>query len=342
MPPSTNKPKVAITMGDPAGIGPEIVLKTVLEPKIYDVCEPFVIGSRDDLERAAAICGLDRVEFHEIDAPEQAANHLGTVDLLQTGAAPDAKIAFGKVQADAGIRAYSYLTKSIELGLQGRIDAVSTAPINKTALRAAGVNQIGHTEIYQTLTNSPYALTMFNVHKLRVFFLSRHVSLREACDLANHDRILAFLQQIDHELRKLGFENPSIAVAGLNPHLGEGGMFGSEEIDHIIPAVKAARSIGINAVGPLPADSIFAFALDGRHDCILSMYHDQGHIACKTLDFEQAVTLTLGLPFMRSSVDHGTAFDIAGEGTAEAASMVEATRVTAVYAEMEMRNRVPH
>ena len=331
----TRRPKMAITMGDPAGIGPEIVLKTMKSDMIYGVCDPFVIGSKDSLLRAAEIQG-ETPQFHMITEPEEALGEYGVIDLMETGVAPDAKIEFGKVQKDAALRAYSYLERSIGLGMQGRIDAVSTAPINKAALKLAGVPYIGHTEIYQELTHSPYALTMFNVHKLRVFFVSRHVSLRQACDLANHDRILMFLKNIDHELKELGFEEPTIGVAALNPHVGEGGMFGTEEIEHIRPAVEDAQKLGIRAEGPLSADAIFAFNLDGHNDCILSMYHDQGHIACKTLDFQNAVTLTLGLPFMRSSVDHGTAFDIAGKGIAQGESMIESTRVASVYAQMKL------
>ncbi|MFT4294888.1 MAG: 4-hydroxythreonine-4-phosphate dehydrogenase PdxA [Micropruina sp.] len=332
---TTVRPVTAITIGDPAGIGPEIVLETVRTPMIYEICKPFVIGAREHLEEAAALKGVS-ININEISEPEEAKYEFGTVDLLDTGAAPGAKIVYGEVQKDAAVRAYSYLEKSIELGLAGRLDAVSTAPIHKVALKEAGVPHIGHTEVFEALTNSPYALTMFNVHKLRVFFLTRHVSVRKACDMITKERTLAYLKDIDREMRSYGFDNPSIAVAALNPHGGDGGLFGTEEIEHLIPAVEEAKAMGINARGPFPGDSIFAFALDGHHDCILSLYHDQGHIACKTLDFEKAVTITMGLPFMRSSVDHGTAFDIAGKGIANGGSMVESTRVAAEYAARKM------
>lgn len=332
---TTPRPVTAITLGDPAGIGPEIVLDTVRTPMIYEVCKPFVIGAREHIEQAAALKGVD-VTINEISEPEEAKYEFGTIDLLDTGAAPGANIVYGEVQRDAALRAYSYLEKSIELGLAGRLDAVSTAPIHKVALKEAGVEHIGHTEIFEAMTNSPYALTMFNVHKLRVFFLTRHVSVRKACDMITKERTLAYLKDIDREMRTYGFENPSIAVAALNPHGGDGGLFGTEEIEHLIPAVEEAKALGINARGPFPGDSIFAFALDGHHDCILSLYHDQGHIACKTLDFEKAVTITMGLPFMRSSVDHGTAFDIAGKGIANGGSMIESTRVAAEYAGRKM------
>lgn len=333
---TTRKPKMAITMGDPAGVGPETVIQTLESQEIYDVCDPFVIGSLDNLEDAARVQGKEMPKVNLISEPEDAVHELGTIDLLETGVCPDAMIEYGKIQKEAALRAYSYLEKSIELGLAGRIDAVSTTPINKAALQAAELPYIGHTEIYQALTHSPYALTMFNVHKLRVFFVSRHVSLRQACDLANRDRILEYLKNIHKEFTQLGFDHPSIGVAALNPHVGEGGMFGTEEIEHIAPAVRDAQALGINAHGPESADAIFAFNLDGHYDCILSMYHDQGHIACKTLDFEKAVTLTWGLPFIRASVDHGTAFDIAGKGIARGASLIESTRVAAEFAQMKI------
>lgn len=333
---STRKPTMAITLGDPAGIGPETVIQAMASQTIYDVCNPFVIGHLDSIEAAAHAMGVPVPDINIISDPDQATYRLGMIDLMPTDVCNDAKIEYGKIQKDAALRAYSYLERSIELGLAGKIDAVSTTPINKAALAAANVPYIGHTEIYQALTHSPYALTMFNVHKLRVFFVSRHVSLREACDLANRERILEFLKNIHTEFTKLGFEHPSIGVAALNPHVGENGMFGTEEIEHIRPAVEDAQALGINAIGPESADAIFAFNLDGHHDCILSMYHDQGHIACKTLDFQNAVTLTLGLPFIRASVDHGTAFDIAGKGVAQGASLIESTRVAAEFAQRKI------
>jgi 4-hydroxythreonine-4-phosphate dehydrogenase len=303
-------------MGDPSGIGPEIVLKTLMTPMIYEVCKPFIIGNADILAKSAGILNQSPV-FHKIKSPREALYTFGTIDVLDPGNYDTSGIVFSSVQAKAGMMAFDYVKKSIELGLAGEIDAVSTAPINKAALRAAKINFIGHTEIYAELTKAPYALTMFNVHKLRVFFVSRHLSLRDAIAYANKGNVLRFIRNIDTEFKKLGFEKPKIAVAAINPHGGEGGMFGTEEITDLIPA-----------------DSVFHLGAQGRYDCILSMYHDQGHIACKTLDFDKSVTLTLGLPFMRSSVDHGTAFDIAGKGIANAASMIESTRVVAEYSKM--------
>lgn len=327
------KPVTAITMGDPAGIGPEIVVGTMLDHGIHECCRPFVIGSAAILEKAAKVLGKENeIKCNKISDPSEAKYEYGTVDILETGNYDDASVVWGEVQELAGQMAIDWISKSIELGLAGKVDAVSTAPIHKGAIKLVGVKEPGHTEIYQNKTNSPYALTMFSCHKLRVFFVSRHMSLVDACHYATKEVVLDNIKNIDKELRKVGIENPFIAVAGLNPHNGDNGLFGDEEITQIGPAVEAAKEEGINAVGPCPADSVFHIGKSGKYDAILSLYHDQGHIACKTLDFEKSVTLTFGLPFIRSSVDHGTAFDIAGKGIAGSISLIESTKVVAEYA----------
>ena len=300
------RPVTAITMGDPAGIGPEIVVGTMLSEEIHECCRPFVIGSQQIMERAARVLGKE-LKYHQITDPSEAKYEFGTIDILETGDYDTDSIEWGKEQKLAGQMAVDWIMKSIELGMAKKIDAVSTSPIHKGAIKLVGVKEPGHTEIYQNATNSPYALTMFSCHKLRVFFVSRHMSLVDAC-------------------------HPLIAVAGLNPHNGDNGLFGTEELTDIGPAVEAAKEKGINAVGPCPADSVFNIGKSGKFDAILSLYHDQGHIACKTLDFEKSVTLTFGLPFIRSSVDHGTAFDIAGKGIAGCVSLIESTKVVAEYA----------
>lgn len=325
------KPVVALTMGDPAGIGPEICVGTMLDKNIYKICRPFLIGSVDIMERAARILEA-KIEFNIIQDPKEAKYEYGVVDVIETGCYDTDSIEWGKVQKLAGEMSVDWIMKSIELGLAGKIDAVSTAPIHKGAIKLAGVKEPGHTEIYQNATHSEYALTMFSCHKLRVFFVSRHMSLINACKYATKEVVLQDVINIDKELVKVGIKNPLIAVAGLNPHNGDNGLFGTEEADEIQPAVEAAQKLGINAIGPCPADSVFNIGKSGKYDAILSLYHDQGHIACKTLDFEKSVTLTFGLPFIRSSVDHGTAFDIAGTGKAAAVSMIESTKVVAQYA----------
>lgn len=327
------KPVTAITMGDPAGIGPEIVVGTMLDPIIHECCKPFVIGSIAILKRAAAILKKD-LNYRSIQDPSEAEYKIGTVDVLETGDYETDAIQWGQVQELAGRMAIDWIMKSIELGLSHKVDAVSTAPIHKRAIKLVGVKQPGHTEIYQDETHSPYALTMFSCHKLRVFFVSRHMSVVDACRYATKDRVLEYVVNIDKELRKVGIQNPLIAVAALNPHGGDNGLFGKEEIEHLIPAVEAAKAMGINAIGPVPADSVFHIGKSGKYDAILSLYHDQGHIACKTLDFEKSVTLTFGLPFIRSSVDHGTAFDIAGKGIAGCISLIESTKMVSEYASL--------
>lgn len=325
------KPVTAITMGDPAGIGPEIVVETMLSPVIQECCRPFVIGSIDILKRAAEILKRE-LHYHKITEPSEAEYIPGTIDVLETGDYDTASIVWGQVQELAGKMSIDWIKKSIELGMAGKIDAVSTAPIHKGAIKLIGIKEPGHTEIYENMTGAPYALTMFSCHKLRVFFVSRHMSVVDACHYATKERVLENVINIDKELKKVGIKKPHIAVAALNPHGGDNGLFGSEEIDHLIPAVKAAQDLGIDAVGPCPADSVFHIGKSGCYDAILSLYHDQGHIACKTLDFEKSVTLTFGLPFIRSSVDHGTAFDIAGKGIAGAVSLIESTKVVSDYA----------
>jgi 4-hydroxythreonine-4-phosphate dehydrogenase len=325
------KPVTAITMGDPAGIGPEIVTGVMLEKEIHMICKPFVIGSIAIMERAANVLGK-RLEYNKIQDPSEAKYQYGVVDILETGDYDTQSIEWGKVQKLAGQMASDWIMKSIELGMAKKIDAVSTAPIHKEAIKLAGIKEPGHTEIYQHETHSPYALTMFSCHKLRVFFVSRHMSLVDACHYATKEVVLENIINIDKELKKIGIQKPLIAVAGLNPHNGDNGLFGTEEITNLIPAVKEAQKLGIDVTGPCPADSVFHIGKSGKYDAILSLYHDQGHIACKTLDFEKSVTLTFGLPFIRSSVDHGTAFDIAGKGIADEISLIESTKVVVEYA----------
>ncbi|WP_032092553.1 4-hydroxythreonine-4-phosphate dehydrogenase PdxA [Necropsobacter rosorum] len=332
------KPVIALTLGDPAGIGPEIVMDTMLCKEIHDVCKPFVIGSIAILERAAKVRGVFP-KYKKINDPAEADYEFGTLDVLETGNYDIDSIKWGDVQALAGQMSYDWIIKSIRLGLAKKIDAVSTAPIHKGAIKLVGVKEPGHTEIYQNETNSSYGLTMFSCHKLRVFFVSRHMSLIDACKYANKENVLNCIVNIDQELRNIGIENPLIAVAALNPHGGDNGLFGREEINELIPAVEEAKQHGINAVGPLPADSLFHIGKSGKYDAILSLYHDQGHIACKTYDFEKSVTITFGLPFMRSSVDHGTAFDIAGKNIANGISMIESTKVLAEYTSKYMNKR---
>ncbi|MEG6614442.1 4-hydroxythreonine-4-phosphate dehydrogenase PdxA [Pseudoclostridium thermosuccinogenes] len=325
-----NKPIIGIPIGDPAGIGPEIVLKALNNKWIYDICKPLVVGDIGVLQRIGGIIGSE-LELYRIDGPEQGKYCYGSVDVISLGNIDAEALEFGKVQAAAGKAAFEYIVKAAELANSGKITAIATTPINKEAIKAAGVNFIGHTEMLAELANAKDPLTMFQVNNLRVFFLSRHVSLRKACDMVTADRIIDYVLRCDEALRRLGLNERRIAIAGLNPHSGEHGMFGDEEVREIEPAVNKLREKGIDVTGPVSADSVFYLALKGKYDAVLSLYHDQGHIATKTLDFERTISLTIGMPFLRTSVDHGTAFDIAGRGIASSVSMEEAIRLAAEY-----------
>ncbi len=263
----------------------------------------------------------------------------GGVDLVDLENVP-AELATGRVQAAAGRAAYAYIERATELALAGEVEAVATAPINKEALKLGGVPYLDHTGAFAALSSSADVTTMFVLDKLKIFFATRHMSLRRALDDLTHDRVVGQLRHAHEQLERFGFPRPQIALAALNPHGGEGGLFGDEELTTLGPAVQTARASGINASGPHPADSVFHNAAMGHHDAVLSLFHDQGHIAAKTLDFDRTIAITTGLPFVRSSVDHGTAFDIAGTGRARWLSMAEAIRVGAEYA-VRLRRAVP-
>ncbi|MCF8564939.1 4-hydroxythreonine-4-phosphate dehydrogenase PdxA [Alicyclobacillus tolerans] len=325
------KPVLAVTMGDPAGIGPEIAVKALLTREVYEWSRPFIIGDLSVIENALSFSGLNAA-VNKISHPSEAQYNFGTIDVLDLGIIGGKEFKIGQVQALGGEAAFAYVKKSVELAMAGDADAVVTAPINKESLKAAHVPYIGHTEMYADMTGAKEEMTMFSILNLKIFFLTRHVGLAEACRLITKDRVLSGIDKSLQALRQLGYENPHLAVAGLNPHAGENGLFGREEVDAITPAVAEAKEKGLNVSGPVPADSVFHMARLGRFDAVLSLYHDQGHIAAKMMDFERTVSVTLGLPILRTSVDHGTAFDIAGRGQASAVSMIEALRVGAEYA----------
>ena len=328
----TERPVLGITIGDPSGIGPEIILKALSDETVYQICRPLVIGNTAVMERAAKAVGITDLKFHTISGPKEGTYQHGTVDIVETGEYDLSTLEWGKEQKLAGEIALDAIKTSITLGMAGEIDAVTTAPINKVAIKMAGVRQEGHTEIYRDLTGAPYVLTMFDCFQMRVFHLSRHMSLKNAIAYVTKDHVFHDIVRIHQELELYGLEKPLIAVAGLNPHCGEGGLFGDEEIKEICPAVEKAQKLGIRVMGPVSPDTIFARGKQGEFDAILALYHDQGHIPCKTLDLEESVSITLGLPFVRGSVDHGTAFDKAGKGIATNRSMVAAIRSTVKYA----------
>jgi 4-phospho-D-threonate 3-dehydrogenase / 4-phospho-D-erythronate 3-dehydrogenase len=315
------RPVVAISMGDPAGVGPEICAKAVADGSVRKAARCLVYGDERALRKAAALVGA------ELGAA-LASDDARIVDL---GNADPASFAPGEVSAACGRAAWEYVEAAARAALSGEAAAVVTAPINKESVRAAKVPHIGHTEMLGALTGTADPLTMFETLGLRVFFLTRHVSLKAACALVTRDRLLDYIERCSASLGDLGVGG-ELVVAGLNPHCGEHGLFGDEEGREIEPAIAAARARGIKVSGPIGADSVFHQAKIGRYAAVLSLYHDQGHIACKTLDFERTISLTLGLPFLRTSVDHGTAFDIAWKGVASAVGMVEAIMAAARYA----------
>ena len=326
------RPLIAIPMGDPAGIGPEIVLKTVADEETQRTARCIVVGSRKVFEYAMNYPGSPRLEINVVKTPEDGKYDPGVLNLIDLDNIDMAQFRVGEVNGMCGKAAYEYIAKSIELANARIVDAVSTTPINKESLRKGGVNFIGHTEIFSALTHTDDPLTLFEVNNLRVFFLSRHVSLRKACDMVTKDRIIDYVIRCTDALRKLGVTEGTMAIAGLNPHSGEHGLFGDEEVKEVFPAVEELQKRGYKVAGPIGADSVFSQALHGKYNSVLSLYHDQGHIATKTLDFERTISITAGMPILRTSVDHGTAFDIAGKGIASAVSMKEAVRLAVKYA----------
>ncbi len=308
------KPVIGVTVGDPAGIGPEIVLDAVTDPRVTTVCDPVVFGDPDVLRR----CG---------EATGKEAAGVRLVPVAATG-----PIEPGVVSAAAGRNARDTLTAACAAAERGTIAGIATAPIHKGALRAAGIDHIGHTELLGDHFGVDDPLTMFVTGPMRIFFFTRHLSLRQAIDAISADRIEAFVRRVDHALRGLGIATPRIGLAALNPHAGDDGQFGDEEQRHLIPAATRCRAAGIDVSDPIGADSVFHQALEGTWDGVASLYHDQGHIAAKTRDFYGTVTATLGLPVPRTSVDHGTAFDIAWGGVANSLGLVKAIELCAELA----------
>jgi 4-hydroxythreonine-4-phosphate dehydrogenase len=304
-------PRLLVTMGDPNGIGPEVVAKALARPEVRAAAE-------------LAVVGLERVL-----APWLERAGAGSVEVVEPVRAPGFVPTFGEVDADAGRLAHRWVEFAAEECLAGRAAAMVTAPVNKAAFAAAGIRETGHQEVLQRVSGAEVVLTMLATGRLRCVHLSTHKSLREACAYVTREHVRRALLLTERSFRRWGFERPRIAVAALNPHAGEGGLIGREELDEIVPAVEDARAAGVDARGPFPADSVFNRAIAGEFDAVLVMYHDQGHIAVKVHGFERSVSVNLGLPFVRTSVDHGTAFDIAGRGIASAESMAEAILLAA-------------
>jgi len=326
-------PRVALTMGDPAGIGAEVIAKAY--PELLADARPVVVGDAGAMRRAVEVAGVD-VGVRVVDsfAVEPSPDSIPVLDLDNVG-----ELVYGDLREEYGRASLEYVERAIEAAVAGDVDAIVTAPINKQAIRLAGAEHAGHTGLLAERTDTEEYAMLLVEGDLRVSHVSTHVPLREACDLVRTERVRTTIDVTAAAMADLGIAEPTIAVAGLNPHAGEDGLLGTEEASEIEPAVASAREDGIDAVGPEPPDTVFARAAGGEYDAVVAMYHDQGHIPVKTIGFDsegvRGVNVTIGLPIIRTSVDHGTAFDIAGEGVASAASVGEAVSVAARMA----RNR---
>jgi 4-hydroxythreonine-4-phosphate dehydrogenase len=317
------RPVIALTPGDPAGVGPEIALRALAARRVREVCRPLVIGDPEHLEAVLHGCDLP-LHVNVVQQPGEIRDDPGVVDVVAEGAVGD--VAHGEVRAEYGAIAARWIERAVALAQGGAVDGLVTGPLNKEALKASGSTFPGHTEMLAALFGVPIekTYTMFVVERLRIFFLTRHHPLATAIGLVTTTDVRRSILDVDRLMRGLGFEDPRIAVAALNPHGGEHGLLGTEEDDHLAPAVRSAAADGIHVRGPIPADSVFWQCRQGVHDAVISLYHDQGHVAAKTLDFFGVVSCTLGLPVIRTSAEHGTAFDIAGRWTANPRGQEEA------------------
>jgi 4-hydroxythreonine-4-phosphate dehydrogenase len=321
-------------MGDAAGIGPEIILKAFRTGDLYQLCRPLVLGSADTMEYYKKLFGIE-VAINAANDPSEAEYKDGRLDILDLGLVDVANLKVGVVDPGPGKAAVVYTQEAGRLAMSGTIDAIVSAPLNKESMRQAGYHFEGQTQILAELTASRRYGMILLLGEVRVMMLTTHCSLREACDAVTKEKVLSMIELAHESLQTFGIAKPRIAVAGLNPHAGEGGLFGTEEVEGSIPAIKAAAAEGIDAVGPVPADVVFVKARDGQYDLVLAMFHDQANIAAKLLGFGQVVTVLAGLPIIRTSVGHGTAFDIAGEGIADEKNFVKSIEAAAELARMK-------
>jgi 4-hydroxythreonine-4-phosphate dehydrogenase len=338
----SDRPVVAVTMGDPAGIGAEIAVRALMLPEIHSLLKPIIVGDIDYVADAVRIIGEDII-LNRVSSVSEALFRFGHVDVMDLDNIALRDVEYGKVSAKAGHAAYQFVERGIHLAMAKEADAVVTGPIHKASLNLGGHHYSGHTEIFAELTGATDYAMMLADGDFRVAHVTTHISLRQACNLVSRRRVFVVIKLTYDALKRLGIPDPLIGVAGLNPHSGEGGLFGTEEIDEIAPAIDDARAIGVRVDGPVPPDTLFAKTRGGQYDAAIAMYHDQGHIAMKTAGFSldaatgkwtavSGVNITLGLPIIRVSVDHGTAFGKAGQGRANPESMVQALKVAAQLA----------
>jgi 4-hydroxythreonine-4-phosphate dehydrogenase len=324
-------PIIALTLGDPAGTGPELILKALAQPEVRALARMLVVGDAAVLDRAQSFTGT-RLRLNAVATPEAAAFSADTLDVLDLKNVDLPRLVIGQAQPMAGHAAYEYVKTAAELALAGRVGGIVTSAINKAALNAAGHHFDGHTGLLAEVCRSPGATMMLVADRLRVSHVSTHVSLRQAIERVRPERILTVLQLTHAAVQGLGLAQPKLAVAGLNPHAGEGGLFGDEEEKFIKPAIEQARALGLDVSGPWPGDTVFFRAAQGEFDGTVAMYHDQGHVAAKMLGIWRGVNVTLGLPIIRTSVEHGTDFANAGTGRGDPRSLIEALKLAATLA----------
>ncbi len=323
------KPLLAITMGDAAGSGPEIITRALADPEISELCRCVVIGDAAVMKEALQITGMP-AEIRAIHKLTEALFQYGVIEVIDLHNIQIDQLRRGKVDSMAGKAAFEYIKLATDLALSGECDAIVTSAINKEALNKAGYHYDGHTELLAELCRVSDVAMMLVFGQLRIAHVTTHVSLRKAIEMVRPERIITVIKLTDEAVRQMGINKPRIAVAGLNPHAGEGGLFGDEEVKYIKPAIESACRQGLNVIGPFPPDSVFFRTAEGQFDAAIAMYHDQGHIAIKMLGITQGVNVTLGLPIIRTSVDHGTVFGKAGKGTADPSSLIEAIKLARV------------
>jgi 4-hydroxythreonine-4-phosphate dehydrogenase len=321
------RPLLAITLGDPAGIGPEIVLKALAHGDLFARCRPLVVGDRRMLSRAAPWVNQPEPDFELVTDPRAGVYQEGTVPILDLADADPSDVPVGVESAAGGTAAVEAVFRACDLSMAGQTDAIVTAPLNKAAMHMAGFKYPGHTELLAERSGAGKVTMLLTGPNLRIVHVSMHVGLVEAINRVTRERVLETIRLAQEACTALGIERPRIAIAGLNPHASEGGLFGNQEAEQIVPAIADARAEGLDVSDPQPPDTVFLRATNGAYDIVVAMYHDQGHIPMKLLAFDSGVNVSIGLPIIRTSVDHGTAFDIAGTGVAREESLLAAIDV---------------
>jgi len=332
-----HKPHIVITMGDPAGIGPEIIARVMDSGEVLSFCRPVVIGDAGVMRKIVAELGL-LLSVRSINSVTGTLPEQGRLDVLDLNMIDLGRHAWGAPDRSSGKALVAYIKKAVELTLNNEADAMVTAPINKEVMNAAGYHYAGHTELLAELTSTKEYGMMFVGGGLRLILVTIHAAIKDVPRLITKSAVLTTLRLAHQSMRYFGINDPRIGVAALNPHAGEGGLFGDEEMNEILPAINAARSEGIHASDPLPADTLFFKARNNHFDIVVAMYHDQGLAPLKMVAFGNAVNITVGLPIIRTSVDHGTAYDIAGKGCADPASLYEAIKLAALMANFKRKS----